>query len=78
VLCATVLAEEMWSCVRRRWSRAPEPEFGDDLIAKERYTRPDFARLGCERMWTHKGLHLSTQEVRPCHFHHTLMQFIQR
>jgi phenylpropionate dioxygenase-like ring-hydroxylating dioxygenase large terminal subunit len=33
-------------------SRAPQPDLGHDLVPKERYTSPDFARLEWERMWT--------------------------
>lgn len=32
--------------------RAPDPGLGFDLIPKERYTSPEFARLEWERMWT--------------------------
>ena len=32
--------------------RAPDPNLGQDIIPKERYTSPEFARLEWERMWT--------------------------
>jgi phenylpropionate dioxygenase-like ring-hydroxylating dioxygenase large terminal subunit len=33
-------------------SKAPDPKLGNELIAKERYTSPEFMRLEWERMWT--------------------------
>src|SRR5512143_2320115 len=32
--------------------KAPEPDLGHELIPKERYTSPEFARLEWQRMWT--------------------------
>jgi len=38
--------------LRTPTEKAPEPDLGSELIAKERYTSPEFMKLEWDRMWT--------------------------
>ena len=38
--------------MRTPTEKAPEPDLGSELIAKERYTSPEFMKLEWDRMWT--------------------------
>lgn len=44
--------DNVTSIQRTPLEKAPDPELGTGIIAKERYTSAEFARLEWERMWT--------------------------